>query len=101
MCIGTPMRIIATRDRVAICSGRGSQEHISLALVGDLPVGTWILAFQGTAVRTMTDADAASTSAALDALEAVLQGEANVDAYFVDLIDREPMLPAHLKGNDL
>ncbi len=99
MCVGTPMRIINRDGSYAICDGQGRQERISLALVGEPPPGTWILAYQGTAVRTMTEADAAATSAALAALEAVLAGEANVDAYFSDLVDREPTLPPHLKGN--
>jgi hydrogenase expression/formation protein HypC len=91
------MQIVRLDGSYAICVGRGRQERISLALVGDAPPGTWILAYQGTAVRTMTEADAAATCAALSALEAVLAGEANVDAYFADLIEREPTLPSHLK----
>jgi hydrogenase expression/formation protein HypC len=98
MCVGTPMRVVASEGAFAVCEGRGRRERIDLALVGAPPVGTWILAYQGTAVRTMSDAEAAATSTALDALEAVLAGEADVDAYFADLVDREPALPAHLKG---
>jgi hydrogenase expression/formation protein HypC len=98
VCIGTPMRIVSAECGVAVCEGRGRPERISLALVGDPEVGTWILAFQGAAVRTMTDAEAASTSAALEALEAVLAGESDFDGYFADLAGREPTLPRHLTG---
>lgn len=98
MCIGIPMRIVSAGEGVAVCEGRGRRERISVALVGDQPVGTWILAWQGSAVRLMTPEEAKETGAALDALEAVLAGEGNVDSYFADLIDREPELPAHLKG---
>jgi hydrogenase expression/formation protein HypC len=98
MCIGTPMQITSTDEGVAVCEGRGRSERIDLALVGAQSPGTWILAYQGSAVRTLTPVEAAQTSAALDALAAVLAGESNVDAYFADLIDREPTLPEHLKG---
>jgi hydrogenase expression/formation protein HypC len=93
------MRIVAAEATVAVCEGRGRREQVDLALVGEQPVGTWILAYQGSAVRTMTPDEAAQTSAALDALDAVLAGSDNVDAFFADLIDREPELPPHLKGN--
>ena len=91
------MQVVARDGAYADCEGRGRRERISLALVGDPPLGTWILAYQGTAVRTMTEADAAATSAALAALEAVMAGEVDVDIYFADLVDREPTLPPHLK----
>jgi hypothetical protein len=29
----------------------------------------------------------------------VLAGGTDVDAHFADLVDREPLLPAHLRGN--
>ena len=99
MCVGIPMLIASTEAGVAVCEARGRRERIDLALVGLQPPGTWILAYQGSAVRTLTPVEAAQTAAALDALAAVLAGETDVDAYFADLIDREPTLPAHLKGN--
>jgi hydrogenase expression/formation protein HypC len=99
MCIGTPMQVVATEAGAAICEGRGRRERIDVALVGTQPVGTWILVYQGSAVRTLTPEEAAQTTAALDALEAVLAGRTDVDAYFADLIDREPTLPPHLQGN--
>jgi hydrogenase expression/formation protein HypC len=99
VCIGIPMRIESVDGAMAICEGRGLRERVSLALVDDAPVGTWILAYQGTAVRTMTPEEAGETAAALAALEAVMAGEQNVEAFFADLVGREPQLPPHLKGN--
>ena len=93
------MRIESVDGAMAVCERRGARERISLALVDAPPPGTWILAYQGTAMRTMTPQDAAETTAALDALAAVMAGEGNVDAYFADLVDREPQLPPHLRGN--
>jgi hydrogenase-1 operon protein HyaE len=92
------MRIASVDGAMAVCESRGARERISLALVGEAAVGTWILAHQGTAVRTMTPDEAADTAAALAALEAVLAGADNVDAYFPDLADRAPQLPPHLKS---
>ncbi len=99
MCIGIPMRIVSADGNAAICTGRGRRERVDLALVGGLAAGTWILAYQGSALRALSPDEAARTDAALDALEATLAGAGNVDAYFADLVDREPQLPAHLRGN--
>ena len=93
------MCIESVEGAMAVCVRRGARERISLALVDLPPPGTWILAWQGTAVRTMTPQEAADTTAALDALAAVMAGEGDVDAYFADLADREPQLPPHLQGN--
>jgi len=97
VCVGIPMRVVSREDFAAVCEGRGRRDRIDLALTGPLPVGTWVLAHQGRALRAMTPEEAAQTGAALDALEAVLAGEGSVDSYFADLIDRVPELPAHLK----
>ena len=93
------MRIVSAEPGVAVCEGRGRRERINMLLQGDHPVGTWILAYQGSAVRTMTADEAAHTGTALDALEAALAGETDVAAYFADLVDREPQLPEHLRGS--
>jgi hydrogenase expression/formation protein HypC len=97
MCIGVPMRLLEAGTRQALCEGRGQRERLDLMLVGEQAIGTWVLAFRGAAMRVMSTVEARETNAALDALEAVLAGEVNVDAHFADLVDREPTLPAHLK----
>ncbi len=99
MCVGIPMRVVSSADGVALCEGRGRRERVSTLLVGDLGPGAWILAFQGSAVRELSEAEARATDAALDALEAALAGSTDVSAHFADLIDREPQLPEYLKGN--
>jgi hydrogenase expression/formation protein HypC len=98
MCIGTPMKIVSSANGVGIAEGRGQRERLNLMMVGDVAPGTWVLAFQGTALRVLSDQEAAQTDAALDALAAVLAGEVDTDAHFRDLIEREPQLPAHLQG---
>ena len=98
MCIGIPMQVVSAADGMGICEGRGERQRLNLMLVGDLPPGTWVLAFQGAAVRVLAADEAARTNAALDALAAVEAG-GDVDAFFADLVGREPQLPDHLKGN--
>ena len=97
MCIGIPVKVQSCDALQAWCSGRSERHRIDLQLVGEQGVGTWLLAFQGSALRVLTAAEAAQIDAALDALQAALRGEGEFDAYFGDLIDREPQLPEHLR----
>lgn len=99
MCIGVPMQLVATQSGRAVGEGRGQRESLDLMLVGEQPVGTWVLAFCGAARRVLSEDEARQTNAALDALEAVLAGESDIKVHFADLVDREPTLPDHLKGN--
>lgn len=99
MCIGIPMQIVEPGADVALCEGRGSRARINCLLIGAQRRGTWVLAFQGAALRVLSAEEAAQTNAALDALAAVLAGESDTAAHFADLVDREPQLPAHLRGS--
>ncbi len=98
MCIGIPMQVLSATEGRAWCEGRGRRQELNVLLVGVQSPGTWVLAFQDSAVRVLTDEEAAHIGAALDALEAALAGAQNFDAFFSDLIDREPTLPQHLRG---
>ena len=98
MCIGTPMKVVSSGNGVAVAAGRGQTERLNTLMVGELPPGTWVLAFQGSALRVISAEEAAQTDAALDALAAVLAGGSDTDAHFRDLVEREPQLPAHLQG---
>ena len=97
MCIGIPMQVAQSSEGYAWCEGRGDRQRLDMRLVGSQPRGSWVLAFQGSALRVMSIEDAAHTNAALDALEAALLGEQEFGAYFADLAGREPQLPEHLK----
>jgi hydrogenase expression/formation protein HypC len=99
MCIGIPMQVIAAGEGIVECEGRGRRERLNFMLLGEQPVGTWVLAFQGSALRTMTAEEAAHTDRALDALDAALIGGGDLDHFFADLTNRAPELPAHLKGD--
>lgn len=98
MCIGIPMRIIECNGLMARCAGRGSERCLDLSLVGAQPPGTWLLAFIDAARDVIDAAGAARINDALDALEAALDGETDLSAYFADLADRTPQLPEHLRG---
>jgi hydrogenase expression/formation protein HypC len=97
MCVGIPMRVLSSEDGMAECEGRGRRERINAMLLGDLTAGAWVLAYQGSAVRALSEDEARQTNAALDALDAALNGGADIDTFFADLLDREPSLPPHLK----
>jgi hydrogenase expression/formation protein HypC len=97
MCIGIPMRVIRTDDGMAECEGRGRHERLNTMLLGDVTSGAWVLAYQGSALRELSDDEARQTNDALDALDAALAGSGDIDSFFADLIGREPTLPPHLK----
>jgi hydrogenase expression/formation protein HypC len=90
------MQVISSADGMADCAGRGRRERVNVMLLGALVPGTWILAYNGSAVREMSVDEAQQTNQALDALDAALHG-GDVDGFFADLVDREPTLPPHLK----
>jgi len=98
MCIGEVLRVVAEEGSFAWCEGEGARERLDMALVGPQPVGTWVLGFHGAARQVLTEDEAAGMRAARHALAAVRAGEADVDAYFADLVAREPRLPEHLQG---
>jgi hydrogenase expression/formation protein HypC len=100
MCIGIPMKVIASDDGMADCEGQGRRERLNVMLIGDVAPGTWVLAYQGSAVRTLSDEEARQTTAALAALDAALAGDGTVDDCFADLVGREPSLPPHLRTRD-
>lgn len=102
MCVGIPLQVLRSEDSRALCRDRdGSEVWIDLLLVGAQPPGTWLMSFLGTA-REVIDADTAQrTLAALAALDTLMAGgEADLDAAFADLVNREPQLPDFLKAQE-
>jgi hydrogenase expression/formation protein HypC len=97
MCIGLPLRVVESHGNFAWCEADGHRERLDMMLVGEQPVGTWVLGFLGTARQVLGDEEAAQSRAARQALAAALRGDASVDTYFADLVDRVPELPAHLR----
>ena len=103
MCIGLPMRVVQGdgAGAFALCETQGIRKRVDMLLVGDVPAGTWVLEFHGAARRVMSEQEAQQTLDALAALDAVSKGGADrpaIDAMFADLVDREPLLPPHLRS---
>jgi hydrogenase expression/formation protein HypC len=102
MCIGLPMQVIAGdgAGTFAVCESRGARKRVDMLLVGELPLGAWVLEFHGAARRVLSDDEARQTLDALGALEAVLSNPGDsvaINAIFADLVEREPQLPEHLR----
>lgn len=98
MCLGIPMQVLECHGNVALCQCRGGVRQLDLSLVGEQPVGAWLLAFIDAAREVLDVEAAARINAALDGLEAVLAGETDVSRHFADLFERTPELPPHLRG---
>lgn len=96
MCIGQPMQILEQQPGCARVAGRGEERWISTLLVGDPGVDAWVLVHLDTARQWLSAEEADRIGSALDGLEAALRGE-SVDAFFPDLVDREPPLPDFLR----
>ena len=96
MCLGIPMRVVEVRQGMAVCEGLGERREINMQLVGDQPVGTWVLTFLDAAREILSEEDAASISDAVMAVNLVMQGQTDVDHLFADLVDREPPRPPSL-----
>ena len=96
MCLGLPMRITATDGMTAVVEGRGERRTVSLLLVGEQPVGTPLLVHTGNAIRVLDEQELPLLEQALDGLDAAIAGQP-IDAFFADLINREPQLPEHLR----
>ena len=91
------MQVKTTTGAVAQCVGRGGERQVNLLLVGEQPVGTWILVSQDIAREVLDADDAARRNLALDALELAMRGEIPDDRFFADLIERGPQLPEWLR----
>ncbi|MES9870332.1 MAG: HypC/HybG/HupF family hydrogenase formation chaperone [Sedimenticola sp.] len=87
MCIGIPMQVVEQREFTALCRGRNGEQEINTVLIGPQPEGAWILSAVGTAREVISEQEAIKLERALDALDAVMRGEEeiDVDSYFPDL----------------
>lgn len=104
MCIGVPLQVVAVEadGDFATCADGALRERLDMRLVGAQPPGAWVLAFHGAARRVLDADEAARIRDALAALQGALDGSLDAeagafDALFADLVEREPMLPAHLR----
>lgn len=98
MCIGIPMKLMQMQDTTARCEYRGQQCQIDMMLVGEQPVGTWVLVFLDTAREVLSAERAQQISDALEAMRLAMQGKTDIDHLFADLINAEPQLPEFLRS---
>lgn len=99
MCIGIPMRITSIEPGHAWCEGMGERKRIDTLLIGEQPVGTWVLVFINSAREVLTEEQAQSVTRAVQAVNLAMRGETDIEHLFADLVDREPQLPAFLQTN--
>ncbi len=99
MCITIPMQIVRAEPGVAWCQGRGEERRVDMTLIGDQPVGQWVLVFIDTARDLIDEQSALQITRALDAVEAAMRGEEFDPSVFDDLVRRDPEIPESLKGH--
>jgi len=97
MCIGLPMQVVELRGESALCLYRGDATLVDMMLVGEQPVGTWLLVFLYAAREVISEHKATQIANALEAMSLAMQGETQLDHLFADLVGREPQLPEFLK----
>lgn len=93
MCLGIPMRVVEVGEGYARCEGFGERKVVNTLLVGDQPVGVWLLVFLDSAREVLSENEAMRISNGLRAVEMVMRGERDVDHLFADLVGREPPRP--------
>jgi len=106
MCIGLPMQIKETSFGYAVCEGMGITRNVDTLLIGDQPVGTWVLTFLDSAREILTEDSAMKISSAIKAVDLVMSNDGglstdgldtqSIEALFADLVDRETPKPPSL-----
>ncbi len=98
MCIGVPMQINKVDGLVAVCANEEEEVYgkVDLSLIGEQSVGTWVVAFLGSAREVIDPGFLPELLDARRAMRAIQNGE-NIDDFFQDLVDRKPELPDFLK----
>lgn len=86
MCLGIPMQVIESNEFTAVCERRGERRQLNMMLIGPQPVGTWVMAIMDHAREVLAPEQAQQIDEAVQALEAAMRGEQDLDAYFPDLV---------------
>lgn len=89
MCMGIPMQIIEQGAGSAICDNDGEKRQIDTMLIGEQPVGTWVLVFIDAAREVISQEDAIKITDALQAVQDVMNGSSDIDHLFADLIQAD------------
>ncbi len=75
MCLGLPMRVLASDGMTAKVERGGEVRDVTLILIGDQPAGTPLLVHCDTALRVLDEDEVPMLEAALATLEAARRGE--------------------------
>ncbi len=102
MCLGIPMQVGSLLSPSAVMANgidiSARPRLIDTSLLEQAPaVGEWLLVHVNVAIRSMSAVEAKQVGDALQAVTAAASGQP-FEHLLGDLIDREPELPAHLRG---
>lgn len=79
MCVGTPVQVVLSREVMSVCRGRNGDVEVNMLLVGQQPVGTWVIAFLGWAREVIDEQQAKDIDLALDGLQQIMDGADAID----------------------
>ncbi len=88
MCLGVPMQVVETDGIVARCARKGEERTVGLILVGEVPVGGWVLVHMDRAVQILEEDEVGPLEDALEAILLAARGEPT-DHLFADIPRRE------------
>lgn len=100
MCIAIPMQVTQIENE-SVLAMRGQKVHrLDASLVKSLTQGDWILVFQESVLRKITEKEAEQIENALRSVDEAMRGaltEESLEKGFGDLIAHPGQLPEHLK----
>ena len=79
MCVGTPVQVIQSDEIMSVCRGRNGDENVNMLLVGQQPIGTWVITFLGWAREVIDEQQAQEIDLALDGLQKIMDGADAID----------------------
>ena len=79
------MKILEQGFGYAVCESRGERRNIDTMLIGEQPVGNWVMVFIDAAREVLAEEEALKIVDALQALQDVMNGSNNIDHLFADL----------------
>jgi hydrogenase expression/formation protein HypC len=79
MCVATPVQVVESQEVMSLCRGRNGDESVNMLLIGQQPVGTWVLSFLGWAREVIDEQQAREIDLALDGLQQIMDGADSID----------------------
>lgn len=91
------MQITSIEPGHAWCEGMGERKRVDTLLIGEQPIGSWVLVFINSAREVLDEEQAEKITQAVQAVNLAMQGELDIEHLFADLVNREPQLPDFLQ----